>query len=250
MDKKTKKSKIRIAKFISNAGIASRREAEKLILEKRVSLNRNIVLSPALDIDQDSIVSVDGKIIEKSNRIRVWVFYKPKGYLVTSRDPKGRKTIYDLLPNSLNKIISVGRLDLNSEGLLVLTNNGDFSRFLELPNNNFERLYKVRVFGKVNEKNLLELSKGVEIDGIKYKPIKATLEKTQKSNSWIKFSIKEGKNREIRKICKSMNLEVNRLIRYSFGPFKLDNLLKGEIKEISSIFLKKNMSNFFKNLEN
>ena len=149
MDKKTKKSKIRIAKFISNAGITSRREAEKLILEKRVSLNGNIVLSPALDIDQDSIVSVDGKIIEKSNRIRVWVFYKPKGYLVTSRDPKGRKTIYDLLPNSLNKIISVGRLDLNSEGLLVLTNNGDFSRFLELPNNNFERLYKVRVFGKV-----------------------------------------------------------------------------------------------------
>ncbi len=250
MDKKTKKSKIRIAKFISNAGITSRREAEKLILEKRVSLNGNIVLSPALDIDQDSIVSVDGKIIEKSNRIRAWVFYKPKGYLVTSRDPKGRKTIYDLLPNSLNKIISVGRLDLNSEGLLVLTNNGDFSRFLELPNNNFERLYKVRVFGKVNEKNLLELSKGVEIDGIKYKPIKATLEKTQKSNSWIKFSIKEGKNREIRKICKSMNLEVNRLIRYSFGPFKLNNLPKGEIKEISSIFLKKNMNNFFKNLEN
>ena len=250
MDKKTKKSKIRIAKFISNAGITSRREAEKLILEKRVSLNGNIVLSPALDIDQDSIVSVDGKIIEKSNRIRAWVFYKPKGYLVTSRDPKGRKTIYDLLPNSLNKIISVGRLDLNSEGLLVLTNNGDFSRFLELPENNFERLYKVRVFGKINEKNLSELSKGVEIGGIKYKPIKATLEKTQKSNSWIKFSIKEGKNREIRKICKSMNLEVNRLIRYSFGPFKLNNLPKGEIKEISSIFLKKNMNNFFKNLEN
>ncbi len=245
-----KKSKLRIAKFISNAGISSRRGAEELILEGRVEVNGQLIESPALNIDKDDIVKVDGKIIEGNLSTRMWIFYKPKGCLVTASDPKNRKTIYDFLPHSMKNINAVGRLDFNSEGLLLLTNNGDFSRYLELPRNNFERLYKVRVFGKVREDLLLGLSKGIKINGIRYKPIKASLEKENGSNSWVKFSIFEGKNKEIRKICRSMSLDVNRLIRYSYGPFRLNKLKKGEIEEISYFILKKKLPNFFKNKEN
>jgi 23S rRNA pseudouridine2605 synthase len=244
-----KKSKLRIAKFISNAGISSRRGAEKLILEGKVEVNGQLIKSPALNVNKQDIVKVDGKIIEYDLSVRMWIFYKPKGCLVTASDPKDRKTIYDILPQSMKNINAVGRLDFNSEGLLLLTNNGDFSRYLELPKNNFERLYKVRVFGKVREDLLLGLSKGIKIDGIRYKPIKALLEKENGSNSWLKFSIYEGKNKEIRKVCKSMNLEVNRLIRYSYGPFKLKKLKKGQIEETPSFILKKKLPNFFKNKE-
>ena len=222
-----KKSKLRIAKFISNAGISSRRGAEKLILEGKVEVNGQLIKSPALNINKDDIVKVNGRIIEYDLSVRMWIFYKPKGCLVTASDPKDRKTIYDILPNSMKNINAVGRLDFNSEGLLLLTNNGDFSRYLELPKNNFERLYKVRVFGKVRKDLLLGLSKGIKIDGIRYKPIK-----------------------EIRKVCKSMNLEVNRLIRYSYGPFNLKKLEKGQIEEIPSFILKKKLPNFFKNKGN
>ena len=163
-----KKSKLRIAKFISNAGISSRRGAEKLILEGKVEVNGQLIKSPALNINKDDIVRVDGRIIEYDLSVRMWIFYKPKGCLVTASDPKGRKTIYDILPHSMKNINAVGRLDFNSEGLLLLTNNGDFSRYLELPKNNFERLYKVRVFGKVREDLLLGLSKGIKIDGISF----------------------------------------------------------------------------------
>ena len=184
-----KKSKLRIAKFISNAGISSRRGAEKLILEGKVEVNGQLIKSPALNINKDDIVKVDGRIIEYDLSVRMWIFYKPKGCLVTASDPKDRKTIYDILPHSMKNINAVGRLDFNSEGLLLLTNNGDFSRYLELPKNNFERLYKVRVFGKVRKDLLLGLSKGIKIDGIRYKPIKALLDKENGSNSWLKFSI-------------------------------------------------------------
>ena len=245
MEKKTKNEKIRIAKLISNSGLASRREAEKLILEKRVTLYGEVIDSPALNVDRNAIVTVDGEVVDTRVKTRVWIFNKPKNCLVTKSDPKNRDTIYSFLPKELKNTISVGRLDYNSEGLLILTNNGDLSRYLELPKNNFKRAYKVRVFGKVDEKRLKNLSEGISIQGEKYKPIDAKVEKKQKSNSWLKFSLYEGKNREIRKICNHMNLEVNRLIRYSYGPFSLGSLTKCGVKEISNIFLKRNFANFF-----
>lgn len=245
MEKKTKNEKIRIAKLISNSGLASRREAEKLILEKRVTLYGEVIDSPALNVDRNAIVTVDGEVVDTRVKTRVWIFNKPKNCLVTKSDPKNRDTIYSFLPKELKNSISVGRLDYNSEGLLILTNNGDLSRYLELPKNNFKRSYKVRVFGKVDEKRLKNLSEGISIKGEKYKPIDAVIEKRQNSNAWLKFSLYEGKNREIRKICNHMNLEVNRLIRYSYGPFSLGNLTKCGVKEISNIFLKRNFANFF-----
>ena len=169
MEKKTKNEKIRIAKLISNSGLTSRREAEKLILEKRVTLYGEVIDSPALNVDRNAIVTVDGEVVDTRVKTSVWIFNKPKSCLVTKSDPKGRDTIYSFLPKELKNTISVGRLDYNSEGLLILTNNGDLSRYLELPKNNFKRTYKVRVFGKVDEKRLKNLSEGISIKGEKYK---------------------------------------------------------------------------------
>ena len=236
---KNKKDKQRIAKFLASSGVASRRESEKIILDKRVEVNGQIIISPAFDIKDSDQVKVDGKLIKRLEKLRVWLFNKPQGYIVTTNDPAGRKTIYDLFPKKLKKIITVGRLDFNSEGLLILTNNGDFSRFLELPSNQFLRTYKVRVHGNIDKEKLSNLSNGITLKGIKYKSIEVSVEKTNKSNTWLLMKLKEGKNREIRKICESFDLKVNRLIRISYGPFNLGKINKTEIIEVSYGFLRR-----------
>ena len=239
MIKKNEKNKQRIAKFLASSGVASRRESEKIILDKRVEVNGRIISSPAFDIKDGDQVNVDGKPIKRSDNLRVFLFNKPQGYLVTTKDPVGRKTIYDLFPKKLKKIITVGRLDYNSEGLIILTNNGDFSRFLELPSNQFLRTYKVRVHGNIDKEKLSNLSNGITLKGIKYKSIEASLEKTNKSNAWLLMKLKEGKNKEIRRICESFDLKVNRLIRISYGPFNLGKINKTEIIEVSYGFLRR-----------
>ncbi len=246
MEKKTKNEKMRVAKLISNSGFSSRRDAEKLIIEKRVKLNGKTIESPAINIDKNSIIEIDGKIIETNIRTQVWIFNKPKGCLVTKKDPQERATIYNFLPKQLQNTKTIGRLDYNSEGLLMLTNDGDFSRYIELPKNNFKRIYKVRVFGIINEKRLHNLSNGIKINGENFKPLDVIVEKRQKSNSWLNFTLYEGRNREIRKICKYMDLEVSRLIRYSYGPFNLGNLNKCGIKKVPHSFLIRKLPKFFK----
>ena len=245
MIKKNEKNKQRIAKFLASSGVASRRESEKIILDKRVEVNGRIISSPAFDIKDGDQVNVDGKPIKRSNNLRVFLFNKPQGYLVTTKDPVGRKTIYDLFPKKLKKIITVGRLDYNSEGLIILTNNGDFSRFLELPSNQFLRTYKVRVHGNIDKEKLSNLSNGITLKGIKYKSIEASLEKTNKSNAWLLMKLKEGKNKEIRRICESFDLKVNRLIRISYGPFNLGKINKTEIIEVSYGFLRRKFEKTF-----
>ena len=245
MIKKNEKKKQRIAKFLASSGVASRRESEKIILDKRVEVNGRIISSPAFDIKDGDQVNVDGKPIKRSDNLRVWLFNKPQGYLVTTKDPVGRKIIYDLFPKKLKKIITVGRLDYNSEGLIILTNNGDFSRFLELPSNQFLRTYKVRVHGNIDKEKLSNLSNGIILKGIKYKSIEASLEKINKSNAWLLMKLKEGKNKEIRRICESFDLKVNRLIRISYGPFNLGKINKTEIIEVSYGFLRRKFEKTF-----
>ena len=245
MKNESKKYPLRIAKFIAQSGIASRRQAEKMILEKRVAVDGKIIESAAININQESKVRVDGKEIYKHKKLRVWSFFKPNGIIVTNKDKENRKTIYDILPKNLENVISIGRLDINSEGLILLTNSGEFSRYLELPINNFERHYKVRVRGDIDLNKISLIEKGITIDGINYSRNKITIGKKTGVNSWLSITLKEGKNREIRKLFKHIDLSVNRLLRVSYGPFKLDDMKKGELREISSNFLKKKYEAYF-----
>ena len=240
-----KKYPLRIAKFIAQSGIASRRQAEKMILEKRVEVDGEIISSAALNINKESKVRVDGREIYKQKKLRVWSFFKPDGVIVTNRDNKNRKTIYDILPKNLENVISIGRLDINSEGLILLTNSGEFARYLELPVNNFERQYKVRVHGDVDFNKINLIEKGITIDGVSYSKNKITIGKKTGANSWLSITLREGKNREIRKLFKHIDLSVNRLLRVSYGPFKLNDMKKGELREISSNFLKKKYEAYF-----
>lgn len=240
-----KKYPLRIAKFIAQSGIASRRQAEKMILEKRVEVDGEIISSAALNINKESKVRVDGREIYKQKKLRVWSFFKPDGVIVTNRDNKNRKTIYDILPKNLENVISIGRLDINSEGLILLTNSGEFARYLELPVNNFERQYKVRVHGDVDFNKINLIEKGITIDGVSYSKNKITIGKKTGANSWLSITLREGKNREIRKLFKHIDLSVNRLLRVSYGPFKLNDMKKGELRQISSNFLKKKYETYF-----
>lgn len=235
----------RIAKVIARAGVCSRREAEKIVKEGRVKVDGKKITSPALNVSQKNNIKIDGKPLPQKEPTRLWMFYKPTGTVTTSNDPEKRKTIFDILPKTMPRIVTIGRLDLNSEGLLLLTNNGEAARYIELPQTGWARNYRVRVYGTVDEKKLAYLKNGITINGIKYGSIEATLEKKSESkNSWITFSIKEGKNREIRKICAALGLTVNRLIRVSYGPFQLGSLKPGEIKEAGQKILKKNLGKF------
>ena len=223
----------RIAKRIARSGICSRREAERLIIEGRVKLNDKIVFQCNLNVSKNDLILVDGKSIPKIKQVRLWLFYKEKGFLVTNNDPRGRPTIFEKINSLVNtRVIAIGRLDINSEGLLLLTNNGELARKLELPKNGFIRKYKVRIYGQIDQKKLSILKKGIEIDGVQYKSILAKLENQQKSNAWISMTLKEGKNREIRKIMTHFGYSVNRLIRISYGPFNLNSLKPGSLIEI------------------
>jgi 23S rRNA pseudouridine2605 synthase len=228
---------VRIAKIIAQSGYCSRREAEQLILEERVQVNGKIITSPVTLITDHSI-KIDGKLINQKQEIKLWLFHKPKGIITTSKDPKNRKTVFDILPKNLPRVITVGRLDYNTEGLLLLTTNGDLSRYIELPKNRWIRKYRARVFGKIDLERLGKLKNGIKIDGIKYGPIKVEVEIEKESNSWLKISLEEGKNREIRRVMEYCGLQVSRLIRISFGPFNLGDLPVGFTKEVPKNIVK------------
>lgn len=229
MNENSTKTTERIAKQIARRGFCSRRDAEKLIMEGKVKLNGEIVTSPALNISDDDVISIEGKVLNSKEKTKLWLYHKPSGLITTHNDPKGRENVFANLPKELGRVISVGRLDLTSEGLLLLTNDGELARKLEHPTSGLRRVYRVRAHGKITQSKLESLQKGIVVDNIKYGPIDAFLEKDDKSNVWIKISLHEGKNREIRKVLKALGLEVNRLIRISYGPFELGNLGRGEI---------------------
>ena len=233
-----KKSGERIAKVVSRAGLASRRDAEEWIVQGRVSVNGRVINSPALDVTANDVITVDGKALPPRERTRLFMFHKPRGLMTTHADPEGRPTVFDNLPEGLPRLISIGRLDFNTEGLLLLTNDGGLARALELPDTGWLRRYRVRAHGEVTQGQLDELKKGVEVDGVKYGPIDATLERDQGANVWLVFAIREGKNREVRNVMAHLGLEVNRLIRVSYGPFQLGELEEGQVEEVKTRVLR------------
>ena len=228
----------RIAKVIARAGLASRREAEAWIAAGRVSVNGAKISSPALNVTGADKIAVDGKPLPGAERTRLFLYHKPRGLVTTHADPQGRPTIFGALPKDLPRLISVGRLDLSTEGLLLLTNDGGLARALELPSTAWLRRYRVRAHGKVTQPQLDELRDGVTVDGINYGPIEALLDREQTSNVWITFAIREGKNREVRNVLRHLGLQVARLIRVSFGPFQLAELSEGEVAEVPTRVLR------------
>lgn len=223
----------RIAKLISRAGVCSRRDAEKLIFSGRVTYKGKVIESPAIKFHNMNDIAVDGILLEKK-RSKLWLYHKPVGLVVSHHDEQGRETIFDYLPIA-ERVISVGRLDKNTSGLLLLTNDGKISRQLELPKNNFYRTYMVRVYGYLDFPYIKKsLSTPLTIEGVTYRPVKITLEQTGAQNHWLKLTISEGKNREIRKIFEYFDLKINKLIRIKYGPFELGNLALGDVFEIKN----------------
>ncbi|NOX82212.1 MAG: rRNA pseudouridine synthase [Alphaproteobacteria bacterium] len=229
----TEESGERIAKFLARAGVASRREAEKLIEQGIVTVNGAVLTTPAFKVTPDMDIRVDGTRIGKPGPPRLWRYHKPDGLVTTHKDPQGRKTVFEALEGRLPRVISVGRLDLTTEGLLLLTNSGDLSRRLELPSSGWARRYRVRAYGRVRQSQLDSLKDGVKIDGVQYGPVRAQLDQQQGGNVWVTLSINEGKNREVRALMRHLDLQVNRLIRTAYGPFQLGKLRKNAIEEIS-----------------
>lgn len=222
----------RIAKFIARSGVCSRRDAEKLIEQKRVTVNGETIESPAFNVSGEEKILIDGEKLPQIENDRLWLFYKPTGLVTTHKDPQGRPTVFEKLPNGMPRVVSIGRLDLNSEGLMLLTNSGELARRLEMPSNGWSRRYRVKVHGRVNEKKLAELENGIEIEGVKYGTIKAVVDSKSGTNAWLTVTLKEGKNREIRKVMKHLELDVPRLIRLSYGPFQLGAMKELEVKEV------------------
>ena len=222
----------RIAKVLARAGICSRRDAERMIADGRISVNGRRLDTPAFNVKPEDNITVDGKPVGEPDPPRLWRYHKTTGLVTTERDPDGRPTVFQKLPAALPRVNAVGRLDINTEGLLLLTNDGGMKRFLELPTTGWLRRYRVRAFGKADEARLKALKKGIEIDGVRYRSIEATLERVQGGNVWLSMALREGKNREIKKVLEALDLKVNRLIRLSFGPFQLGNLESGKVEEV------------------
>jgi 23S rRNA pseudouridine2605 synthase len=222
----------RIAKFLSRAGIASRRDAEKMLAEGVIRLNGKAVTHPATFVSPGDIVQVNGRVVDPPDRTRMWRYHKPEGLVTTHRDPEGRPTVFDKLRQQLPRVISVGRLDITSEGLLLLTNDGALARGLELPSTGWIRRYRVRVFGVPDPAALASLSRGVTVEGVRYGPIEAAVDARKGDNTWLSVSLREGRNREIRRVMAHLGLSVSRLIRVAYGPFQLGNLERGEIDEV------------------
>lgn len=227
----------RIAKYLARAGIASRREVERLIEAGEVTVNGQKLTSPAFKVTGKELIKVGRKTVRAPDASRLWRYHKPAGLITTTNDPAGRRTIFDELPKSLPRTVTVGRLDLTTEGLLLLTNDGELARFLELPKSALERTYRVRAKGTVTQLKIDELASGITVEGVKYQPIKAVFDREMGANSWLTVTLTEGKNREVRKALESVGLTVNRLIRVSYGPFVLADLKPGQVDEVPSDLL-------------
>ena len=223
----------RIAKAMARAGLCSRRDAEKLIAEGRVTLNGEKVTTPATKVGENDLITVDGRPIAEAEPARLWRYHKPAGLVTTHRDPAGRATVFASLPKHLPRVVSVGRLDVNSEGLLLLTNDGALARKLELPSEGWTRRYRVRLFGKVTQADLDRLARGIAIAGVRYGPVIAELERAKGPYAWANVSLTEGKNREVKRLMEHLGLKVARLIRVAYGPFHLGQLAEGAVEEIS-----------------
>jgi len=219
----------RIAKLLARAGVGSRRDVERMVEEGRIALNGQIVVHPAPLLTSLDGLTVDGNPVAKPVSTRLYRFHKPAGCITAARDPKGRKTIYDLLPKGLPRVMPVGRLDYNTEGLLLLTNDGEFKRQLELPASGVERTYRARAFGEISQTQLEELAMGIEIEGVRYGKIIANLERRTGRNQWVEMTLTEGKNREVRKVLEHFGLQVSRLIRTRYGEFSLEGLGMGDV---------------------
>ncbi len=231
MDKNETKGE-RIAKRLSRAGVCSRRDAERMIAEGRVKLNGKTLDSPAVNVTDDDKVEVDGKPLAGKDIARLWLYHKPRGLVTTHKDEKDRPTVFKSLPPNMPRVVSVGRLDLTSEGLLLLTNDGGLARKLELPATGLSREYRVRAFGRISQAKLDRLQKGIRVDGVKYGAIEARIDSAQGANVWITMILHEGKNREIRRVLEYLGLKVNRLIRVAYGPFRLDDLPPFDVLEV------------------
>lgn len=234
----------KLAKVIADRGYCSRRDAEKLIIEGKVQVNGKLETNVATRVKESATIKIEGQEVKThgNNDVKLWLFHKPKGVITTHKDTHDRTTVFSMLPKSLGRVISVGRLDLNSEGLLLLTNNGEFARKLELPSTGLERTYLVRVFGEFNKRIINEIEQGVVSDGIHYGKISIDFEEDQNisiyKNHWVRMTLKEGKNREIRRIFEHFDMQVSKLIRVGYGPFELDNLEEGKFIEVDSHSLK------------
>ena len=222
----------RIAKAMARAGLCSRREAERWIAEGRVSVNGRLLKTPAFEVSGKDKVLVDGKPLPSAEPARLWRYHKPRGLVTTHADPEGRPTVFDKMPPELPRVVSIGRLDYNTEGLLLMTNDGALARHMELPATGWTRRYRVRAKGRVTPADLEKIKDGVEIDGVRYGPIEAAIDSVQGANMWLTIAIREGKNREVRKILTHLGVDVNRLIRVSFGPFQLLDLAPGGVEQV------------------
>ncbi len=222
----------RIAKVIARAGLCSRRDAERWIADGRVAVNGRVLTSPAVNVGPADRIAVDGVALPERERTRLWLYHKPKGLVTTARDPQGRPTVFAALPPDVPRVVAVGRLDINTEGLLLLTNDGGLARLLELPSTGWLRRYRVRAHGDIAKGALETLAKGVTVEGITYGPVEATLDRSQGSNHWLTLALREGKNREVKRLLAFFGLTTTRLIRISYGPFQLGEMKAGEVHEI------------------
>lgn len=234
---------------MARAGVASRRESERMIDAGRVSLNGATVTHPATLVGAGDVVAIDGKTIAAREPSRIWLFHKPAGLVTTARDPEGRPTVFAALPGNFPRLISVGRLDINTEGLLILTNDGELARFMEHPARQFPRTYRVRVHGGIDRAAIAAITRGITIGGVRYRPARITIERRVGNNSWIALTLFEGKNREIKKMLGHFGLRVTRLIRIGYGPFELGDLPPGAVEEVPARILRKTMAGYFASRE-